>query len=70
LMATFQQTLDEFMQLDFSSKEMLLDILNKRMAEERRKKIAANAKKAKTELKKGEITPSSASDIIDELESL
>ena len=63
-MITLDQSLDTIMQMDFSSREMLLEILQKRQIEERRKEIADNAKQAKADFKYGKITPSNAADII------
>jgi len=63
-MVTLDQSLDTIMQLDFSSREMLLEILQKRQIEERRKKIADNGKCAKTDFKSGKIHPAKADKII------
>jgi len=63
-MITLDQSLDAIMQMDFSSREMLLEILQKRQIEERRKEIAHNGKGAKTDFKSGKITPAKADDII------
>lgn len=52
---TIDKVLDEIMQLDFSSREMLIDIVRKRQVEERRKEIARNARKAKAEFKRGKL---------------
>ena len=50
---TFDRKLDEIMKLDYSSKELLFDLLQKRLIEERRNQIATNAKKSKKEFSKG-----------------
>ncbi len=63
-MFTIDQTLDTIMQMDISSREMLLEILQKRMIEERRREMAINGKKAKADYKSGKILPSTAADII------
>ncbi|HEY5462295.1 MAG TPA: hypothetical protein VIJ95_03490 [Hanamia sp.] len=63
-MITLEQSLDAIMQMDFSSREMLLEILQKRQIEERRKEIAHNGKGAKTDFKSGKIAPAKADDII------
>jgi hypothetical protein len=52
------------MQMDFSSREMLLELLQKRQIEIRRKEMAQNAKRAKGDFKSGKITSSNANDII------
>lgn len=69
-MITIDQTLDAIMQMDFSSREMLLEILQKRQIEERRKEIANNGKRAKADFKSGKINPAKAEDIIRTLNSL
>ena len=69
-MKTLNETLDSIMQLDTSSREMLLKILQKRQAEERRKEIAKNGKRAKADYKSGKIAATSASHIISTLNSL
>ena len=48
-MVTLNDTLDSIMQLDSSSREMLLEILQKRQIEEGRKEIAKNAEQAKAD---------------------
>lgn len=63
-MITFDQSLDAIMQMDFLSREMLLEILQKRQMEERRNEIADNGKRAKADLKSGKITPAKADNII------
>ncbi len=63
-MFTIDQTLDTIMQMDISSREMLLEILQKRMIEERRREMAVNGKQAKAEYKSGKILPATAADII------
>lgn len=63
-MKTLDQSLDTIMQMDFSSREMLLEILQKRQIEERRQEIAKNGKGAKADFKSGKITPADADDII------
>lgn len=63
-MTTLDQSLDTIMQLDFSSREMLLEILQKRQIDDRRQEIAINGKRAKADFKSGKISPASADDII------
>ena len=46
-MTTINEALDKLMELDFESREMLIEIAQKRQIEERRKEIANNAKKSK-----------------------
>jgi hypothetical protein len=58
------------MQMDISSREILIEILQKRQIEERRKKIARNGKQAKADYKSGKILPANAKDIIHALNSL
>ncbi|HUZ57476.1 MAG TPA: hypothetical protein VMU83_01680 [Hanamia sp.] len=63
-MKTLDQSLDTIMQMDFISREMLLEILQKRQIEERRQEIAKNGKRAKADFKSGKINPADANDII------
>jgi hypothetical protein len=56
-MMTLDQALTDIMQLDDSSREMLLDILFKRQVEARRDEIARNAKKSIKEYRSGKYTP-------------
>ncbi len=63
-MFTIDQTLDTIMQMDISSREMLLEILQKRMIEERRREMAMNGKQAKADYKSGKILSGTAADII------
>jgi len=66
---TFDKTLDEIMKLDYSSKELLFDLLQNRLVEERRNQIAANAKKSKKEFSKGKLVAKSAAEIIHDLDA-
>jgi hypothetical protein len=69
-MITINQALDAIMELDFYSREMLLEIFEKRQIEERRKEILRNVKTAKSAYKKGILKPLSASETISILSSL
>jgi stalled ribosome alternative rescue factor ArfA len=66
-MVTVDKILDEITALDENSRTLLLDILFKRQIETRRKEIASNARKAKKEAANGNLTPMSASEIIQRL---
>ena len=48
----FDRTHDEIMKLDYSSKELLFDLLQKRLIEERRKQFATNAKNQRRNFQK------------------
>lgn len=69
-MITIDSTLDDIMQLDFASREILLEVLQKRQAEERRDKIAKSAKKSLKEYHSGKLEPRSAVDTIEYLNNL
>ena len=69
-MFTIDKVLDEIMQLDFSSREMLIDIVRKRQIEEKRAAIARNARKAKKEYKRGKLKPLSSTKLIKHLKAL
>ncbi|HSV11719.1 MAG TPA: hypothetical protein VLI68_13155 [Hanamia sp.] len=69
-MVTLNDTLDSIMQLDSSSREMLLEILEKRQIEERRKEIAKNAEEAKADFKSKKIKATTAANVISILNTL
>jgi uncharacterized protein with WD repeat len=69
-MRTLDQALDTIMEMDFSSREILLEILQKRQIEDRRKEIEDNGKQAKKDFKSGKIVPANASDVIRTLNAL
>ena len=69
-MVTLNETLDSIMKLDSSSREMLIEILEKRQVEERRKEISENAEMARNDFKSGRIKKTSASEAISILNSL
>ena len=48
-MKTFDEVLDEVMELDYDSREMLVDIIRKRQIEERRDEILRNVKSTRKE---------------------
>jgi len=51
-MNTINETLEKLMELDFESREMIIEITQKRQLEERSKEIAQDAKTATTAHKK------------------
>jgi hypothetical protein len=63
-MVTINSTLDDIMQLDFASREMLLEILQKRQIEARRNEIAKTAKKSLKEYQSGNTLPLSADEVV------
>lgn len=69
-MATIDSTLDDIMKMDFASREMILEILQKRQIEARRSEMAKNAKKSIKDYFVGENTPMSAEELINKLNSL
>jgi hypothetical protein len=69
-MVTLNDTLDSIMQLDSSSREMLLEILEKRQIEERRKEIAKNAEEAKADFKSKKIKATTAANVTSILNTL
>lgn len=69
-MITLNDTLDSIMQLDSSSREMLLEILQKRQIEERRKEIAKNAEQTKADFKSKKIRATTAAKVISILNTL
>lgn len=69
-MATIDSTLTDIMKLDFNSREMLLEILQKRQIEARRDEIAKNAKKDLKKYHAGDYTSLSAEELFRHLDSL
>lgn len=69
-MITLDETLDYVSKLDSSSREMLLEILQKRQVEERREEISKNAKMAQDDFKSGKLNKTTASEAISILNSL
>jgi hypothetical protein len=63
-MQTFEKTLDELMSYDFSTRELIIDILQKRQIEERRNEIAKNIKVSASDYKKGKLKAQSAKDAL------
>lgn len=58
------------MQLDYASREMLLEILQKRQIEARRSEIAKTAKKTLRDYHSDNIPALSAEEVIEKLKSL
>jgi hypothetical protein len=69
-MVTINSTLEDIMQLDYASREMLLEILQKRQIEARRSEIAKTAKQTLKEYKSGNITPLDANEVVKKLSTL
>lgn len=69
-MTTIDSAIENIMQLDFTSREMLLEILQKRQIEARRNQIAKSAKKSLKEYHNGEISPLTAHEVNERLNSL
>lgn len=69
-MVTIDSTLNDIMKLDFTSREILLEILQKRQIEERRSEIAKSAKQLLKDYRAGKTTPMTADELIEKLESI
>lgn len=69
-MVTISSTLEDIMKLDYASREMLLEILQKRQIEARRDVIAQDAKISIKEYRSGKTTPVTADEAIIKLEAL
>jgi hypothetical protein len=69
-MITIDKALDSYMQLDFNTRELLIEVLQKRQIEERRNQFAVNIKKAKQDFVKGKLKPTTAKDAITYLQNL
>ena len=69
-MTTINEALDKLMELDFESREMLIEIAQKRQIEERRKEIANNAKKSKESYRNNKLKAASSTEVIARLNTL
>ncbi|QEL02614.1 hypothetical protein FKG96_17915 [Olivibacter sp. LS-1] len=69
-MATLNSTLEDIMKLDYTSREMILEILQKRQIESRRELMAKNAKKSLKEYRSGKTQPMSLEETLNRLHSL
>lgn len=69
-MVTIDSTLDDIMQLDFASREMLLEILQKRQVEARRSEMGKNARQSLKDYHAGKDTPVTADEVIQKLKAL
>jgi hypothetical protein len=69
-MVTIDSTLKDIMQLDFTSREMLLEILQKRQTEARRSEMAKSAKQSLKDYHSGKTLPITAEEAIERLNSL
>ena len=69
-MVTIESALEDIMKLDFTSREMILEILQKRQIEARRNEMAKNAKQSVSEYLSGKISSTDVSEIICKLNNL
>ena len=69
-MATIDSTLEDFMKMDYNTREMLLDILQKRQIEARRKDIAKSAKQSIKSFRSGQLKAETADELIARLNIL
>jgi len=64
---TFQKALEVIETLPEEQRESLIDIIRRRMVEERRDQLALNIKKARVEYKQGKVKRGTVDDMMDEL---
>ncbi|HEY0899475.1 MAG: hypothetical protein ACO1NS_08875 [Daejeonella sp.] len=69
-MTTIDSALQEIMRMDYNSREMLLEILQKRQIEARRNDVAKSAKQSLKDYHSGRITPATADEVKTRLNSL
>jgi hypothetical protein len=69
-MVTINSILEDTMQLDYASKQMLLEILQKRQIEARRNEIAKTAKQTLKEYHSGKSLPLTAGEVAKKLNTL
>jgi hypothetical protein len=66
-MITIDSALDEIMRMDFQSREILLEILQKRQIEARRNTISKSALSSLKDYENGVYSPMNAQDVIQQL---
>lgn len=66
-MITFEQALEVVMELSFEQREMLIDIVHRRNAQQRRQQLAQEAQEALAEYRSGKLKPLTALEVIDRL---
>jgi hypothetical protein len=66
-MNLFNQALDDVMALDETSRELLLEVVKKRMIDKERADLAQAITDSRAELKSGKLKAKSAKQIIDKL---
>ena len=69
-MVTIDSTLNDFMKLDYNTREMLLEIMQKRQIEARRSEIAKNARQSVKDYHAGKYQPQDANGLINKLNNL
>ncbi|TSJ43104.1 hypothetical protein FO440_02640 [Mucilaginibacter corticis] len=69
-MTTIDSALESVMELDFKSREILLEILQKRQVEARRNKMAKTASQTLKEYQAGKLQPLTADEVVKKLNSL
>jgi hypothetical protein len=68
-MLTFEEILDGVSELPLDRQELLVEIMQRRMKDERRKVLAAESRAALEEFRSGNLKPMSADEAIAELRS-
>ncbi len=69
-MVTIDSALDDIMRLDYASREILLQILQKRQVEARRDEIAKAARKSLKDYHSGETPASTTTEVVEKLNLL
>ena len=67
-MTTLEQALNTVSQLSIEQQEMLIQIMQNRLIENRRQEIADDAKQAISSFHRGELPPQTADEVIAELQ--
>lgn len=70
IMVTVESALEDIMKLDFTSREMVLEILQKRQIEARRSEMAKNAKQSVKDYQSGKIKPIGIDEVLTRLNNL
>ena len=67
MQSKFSDVLEAVEELPIDEKEMLLDILQNRLREDKRRRIVKSVEESRQEFEKGNLKPSSVDDIMKEI---
>ena len=67
MQTTFAEVLETIEKFSIDEKEMLIDIVQNRLRENKRQRIIKSVKESRREFEKGELKPASADEIMKEI---